>query len=125
MCVLVSLFVCVCLFVCFQFNSINVFFACCISAGSVCFVCLCFSSARLDRDVFAVGLVEQLAAEQATAQLDQQQLLLLADLLQDALVLDGATRQIGQHLVHRAVRNVLVGRVAGLAWRVAGGGMDE
>lgn len=69
---------------------------------------------RSDRGVVALGLVEDLAAYDAPRDLREQQLLLLLDLLKYAAVLRGPPGQVRQHLLHRAVWYVFVGRVAGL-----------
>lgn len=64
---------------------------------------------RLYGNVLSLWLVEYLSGCQTTQDFLQQQTLLLAELLQYTLVLDGTTRQIWQHFVNRTVRDVLVG----------------
>jgi hypothetical protein len=74
-------------------------------------------SPSLDGRVVAFGFVEQLTAGESSRDFLQQQPLLLLDLLQHALVLLCATRQIWENFVDGAVGDVLVGGVAGLTWK--------
>ena len=60
--------------------------------------------------------MHQLPTHQPVPQLPSQQLLLLLQLDQDALVLMSSSGGVGQHLVHGAVGHVLVYTVARLAW---------
>lgn len=63
-------------------------------------------------DIVAFGPVKDLAGTYPAAQFLQKQLLLLLDLLQDALVLVSTPRKIWEYFIYRPIWDVLVGRVS-------------